>query len=116
MKQILTICMTLISLVSYSQDTLCTMVTRDEIIIFNYNTSKITSRVSHNGEYTLRVEDGKVMCLHLCDEKKGYRDVTTTFEDGSQLQNTFDAFDNAIYTGEDWGDITINVSKARRRK
>lgn len=116
MKQILTICMILISLVSYSQDTLCTMVTRDEIIIFDYNTSKITNRVDHYGEHTLRVEEGKVMCLHLCDEKKGYRDVTTTFEDGSQLQNTFDAFDNAIYTGEDWGAIIIHVSKARRRK
>ena len=116
MKQILTICMMLMSLVSYSQDTLCTMVTRDEIIIFDYNTSKITNRVNHKGEYTLRVEDGKVMCLHLCDEKKGYRDVTTFFEDGSHMHNTFDAFDNAIYSGEDWGDITISVSKARRRK
>ncbi len=116
MKQILTICMTLISLVSYSQDTLCTMVTRNEIIIFDYKTSNITNRVDHCGEYALRVEEGKVMCLHLCDEKKGYRDVTTTFNDGSQLQNTFDAFDNVLYTGEDWGDITINVSEARRRK
>ena len=116
MKQILTICMVLLSLVSYSQDTLCTMVTLNEIIIFDYNTSQITSRFDHSGEYNLRVENGKVMCLHLCDEKKRYRDVTTTFEDESRLQNTFDAFDNVIFTEEDWGDITINVSKARRKK
>ena len=116
MKQILTICMVLLSLVSYSQDTLCTMVTLNEIIIFDYNTSQVTGRFDHSGEYNLRVENGKVMCLHLCDEKKRYRDVTTTFKDKSRLQNTFDAFDNVIFTEEDWGDITINVSKARRRK
>ena len=116
MKQILTICMMLINLASYSQDTLCTMVTLDEIIMFDYNTSKTISRINHKGEYTLRIEDGKVMCLHLCDEKKGYRDITTFFEDGSHMHNTFDAFDNVLYTGEDWGNVTINVSEARRRK
>ena len=116
MKQILIICMTLISLASYSQDTLCTMITLDQIIIFDYSTSKAKNRVDHKGEYILHVEDGKVMCLHLCDEKKRYRDVTTTFEDGSNIQNTFYAFDNAIYTGEDWGDITIHISEPRRKQ
>ena len=116
MKQILTICMMLISLVSYSQDTLCTMITLDEIITFDYTTSNVISRINHTGEYNLRVENGKVMCLHLCDEKKGYRDVTTTFKDGDHTHNTFDSFDNVIYTRKEWGTVTINVSKARRRK
>jgi len=116
MKQILTICMTLISLVSYSQDTLCTMVTLDEIIVFDYVTSEVINRVDHDGEYTLHIDGSKVMCLHLCDEKKRYRDVTTTFDDGDNINNTFSSSNNSIYTREEWGDVTIRVSKDRRRK
>ena len=106
----------LVNLASYSQDTLCVMITLDEVINFDYSTSKVTGRIDHEGEYTLRVQDGEVMCLHLCDEKKRYRDVTTTFEDETHIHNTFNAFDNAIYTKKDWGNIVIHVSEPRRKK
>ena len=56
------------------------------------------------------------MCLHLCDEKRRYRDVTTTFEDGDHIQNTFDSFDNVVFTRESWGNITIRISEPRRNK
>ena len=116
MKQILTICMTLISLVSYSQDTLCVMICLDEVIDFNYQTSKIINRTAHSGDFEIKVKEGEVMCLHLCDEKNRFRDVTTTFEDGDHIHNTFNSFDNVVFTRENWGNITIHVSEARRKK
>ena len=116
MKQILTTIMLLASLASYSQDTLCVMICLDEVINFNYQTSKITNRTAHKGDFEIKVKQGEVMCLHLCDEKKGYRDVTTFFEDGSNISNTFDAFDNVVFTRENWGNFTMHISEPRRRK
>ena len=116
MKQILTIAMLLTSLASYSQDTLCVMIALDEVIYFDFKSSKITNRFDHTGDFKIPVKEGEVMCLHLCDEKKKYRDVTTFFEDGSNISNTFDSFDNVVYTGENWGNITIHISEARRKE
>jgi len=99
-----------------AQDTLCVMITLSEVIEFNYQTSTVTNRTSHEGDFEIKVKEGEVMCLHLCDEKKRYRDVTTTFGDGDHIHNTFDSFDNSIYTRENWGDITIHISEARRKK
>ena len=73
MKQILTTIMLLASLASYSQDTLCVMICLDEVINFNYQTSKITNRTAHKGDFEINVRKGEIMCLHLCDEKKRYR-------------------------------------------
>jgi hypothetical protein len=116
MKQILTIVTLLTSLASYSQDTLCVMICLDEVINFNYETSKIINRFDHTGDYEIKVKEGEVMCLHLCDDKKRYRDITTTFEDGDHTHNTFDSKDNVIFSKESWGNFTIHVSEAKRRK
>ena len=116
MKQILTIAFILIGSVMFTQDTLCVMVCLDEVIDFNYQTSKITNRTAHKGDFEIKVKEGEVMCLHLCDDKKRYRDITTTFEDGDHTHNTFDSKDNVIFSKESWGNFTIHVSEARRRK
>ena len=116
MKQILTIALTLIGSVMFAQDTLCVMICLDEVIDFNYQTSKITNRTAHEGDFEINVREGEVMCLHLCDEKKRYRDVTTTFENGDHIHNTFESEDNVVYTREHWGEIIVHVSEARRRK
>ena len=116
MKQILTTAFILIGSVMFAQDTLCVMICLDEVIDFNFQTSKITNRTAHEGDFEIKVKEGEVMCLHLCDEKKGFRDVTTTFEDGDHIHNTFDSFDNVIFTRENWGDVTIHISEPRRRK
>jgi hypothetical protein len=92
------------------------MICLDEVIDFNYKTNKITNRTSHKGDFEIKVKQGEVMCLHLCDEKNRFRDVTTTFEDGDHIHNTFDSFDNVVFTRESWGNITIHVSEARRKK
>ena len=57
MKQILTICMMLISLASYSQDTLCVMICLDEVINFDYETSEIIDRFDHDGDYEIKVNE-----------------------------------------------------------
>ena len=116
MKQILTIVMLLTSLASYSQDTLCIMICLDEILYFDYQTSEIKTRFDHKDDFELPVKDGEVLCLHLFDDKKRHRDVTTTFKDGDHFHNTFNSKDNVIYTKKNWGDITVHISKARRKK
>ena len=116
MKQILTIAFTLIGSVMFAQDTLCVMICLDEVINFNYQTSKIINRTAHKGDFEIKVKEGEIMCLHLCDEKKRYRDVTTTFENGDHTHNTFDSFDNVVFSKESWGNVTIHISEPRRRK
>ena len=116
MKQILTIAFTLIGSVMFAQDTLCVMMCLDEVIYFDYQTSKIKTRFDHTGDFEIPVREGEVMCLHFSDEKKRFRDVTTTFENGDHIHNTFNSEDNVIFSKEDWGNITIHISEARRKK
>ena len=116
MKNLFTIAFIIACTRLNAQDTLCVMISLDEVIEFNYKTSKITNRTSHKDDFEIKVKEGEVMCLHLCDEKKRFRDVTTTFGDGDHIHNTLDSYDNVIYTRESWGDITIHISKARRKK
>ena len=116
MKQILIALLMLCSINARSQDTLCVMICLDEVIDFNYKTSKIMNRTSHKGDFEIKVKEGEIMCLHLYDEKNRFRDVTTTFEDGDHIHNTFDSFDNVLITRESWGNFTIHVSEPRRKK
>ena len=116
MKQILTIAGILIGSVMFAQDTLCVMICLDEVINFNYETSKIIDRFDHTGDYEIKVNEGQVLCLDLSDDKDRFRDVTTTFSDGDHIHNTFNSKDNVVYTREHWGEIIVHVSEARRRK
>ena len=116
MKQILTTCMMLLSLVSYSQDTLCVMITLDEVIDFDFKTSKIINRFDHTGDFEIKVNENEVICLHLCDEKRRVREVTTTFSDGDHTHNVFNSEDNVIFSKKGWGDFVINISEARRKE
>jgi len=116
MKQILTIASILIGSVMFAQDTLCVMMCLDEIIYFDYQTSEIKTRFDHTGDFEIPVREGEVMCLHFSDEKKRFRDVTTTFENGEHIHNTFNSKDNVVFSKEDWGNITIHISEARRRE
>jgi hypothetical protein len=92
------------------------MVCLDEVIHFNYETSEISNRYDHEGSLQLKVNDGEVMCLHFSDDKKRFRDVTTTFSNGEHIHNTFNSKENVVYTVDSWGDLTIEISDARRRR
>jgi len=116
MKQILTIAFMLAGSAMFAQDTLCVMMCLDEVIYFDYQTSEIKTRFDHTGDFELPIKDGEVLCLHFSDEKRMFRDVVTTFDDGSHMHDTFNSKDNVVFTGNDWGDITVEISEARRRK
>jgi|TARA_R110000824_G_scaffold268819_1_gene457435 hypothetical protein len=116
MKQILTIAFMLTGSVMFAQDTLCVMMCLDEVIYFDYQTSKIKTRFYHTGDFELPVRKGEVMCLHFSDEKKRFRDVTTTFENGDHIHNTFNSEDNVVFSKENWGNVTIHISEPRRRR
>jgi len=116
MKQILTIAFMLVCATISAQDTLCVMITLDEIINFDYETSEVINRFNHEGDYQLKIDSSEILCLHFSDEKKRFRDVTTTFSDGDHMHNTFNSEDNVIFSKEDWGDFTINISEPRRKK
>ncbi len=116
MKQILTICMMLISLASYSQDTLCVMICLDEVINFDYETSEIIDRFNHDGDYEIKVKDNEVLVLHFFDEKKRFRDVTIVFDDEDHTHNTFKTKDQVLYSSSEWPSFVVNISEARRKK
>ena len=116
MKNILTIAFMLVCATISAQDTLCVMVTLEEVIHFNFYTSEVTSRYDHTTKLTLEVDSGDVMCLDFSDDKRRFRDVVTTFDDNSHSHDTFSSKSNVLYTSSDWGDITIEISEPRRRK
>ena len=116
MKNILTIAFMLACATISAQDTLCVMITLDEVLYFDYQTSEITNRFDNTGSYEFTVDSGYVMCIDFEDEKRRFRDVTTTFDDGSHNHDTFATKSDYIYSGSDWGDVTIEISEPRRRK
>ena len=116
MKNILTIAFMLVCATISAQDTLCVMITLDEVLYFDYQTSEITNRFDNTGSYEFTVDSGYVMCLDFSDDKRRFRDVVTTFDDNSHSHDTFSSKSNVLYTSSDWGDITIEISEPRRRK
>jgi hypothetical protein len=99
-----------------AQDTTCVMITLDEVITFNYQTSKIIEREPIEGITTLRVESGEVLCLHLRDKKKRYRDITTTWDDGDHRHDTFLSKDDVYFTPYGFGAMWVEIGRPKRRK
>ena len=101
-----------------AQDTICVMVTPSELIVFDYQTSEVETRQPHNdfSPITIEVEDTEVLCLHLLDEKRRFRDVTLIWEDGDHRHDTFESKDDVYFTPYGFGAMEIEVSEARRRK
>ena len=100
-----------------AQDTICVMLTQDERMTFDFYTSEILYREdSHDEIEYIRVDSTEVLCLHLLDEKKRFRDVTTTFDDGDHRHDTFESKDDVYFTPYGFGGINVEVGPARRRK
>ena len=116
MKQILIALLMLCSINAKSQDTLCVMICLDEVIHFNYETSDIIDRYNWTGPWEIRVNEGDVMCLHFSDDKKRFRDVTTTFDDGDHSHETFNTKDKVVFSNAEWPSFIINISGPRRKK
>ena len=116
MKQILTIYMMLISLASYSQDTLCIMVCLDRVLHFDYSTNEIIDKEYTRDEVEIKVKDNEVLVLHFFDGKRRFRDVETVFSDGDYIYDTFKTRNEVLYTRDNWPSFVIKISKPRRKK
>ncbi|MDA1382803.1 MAG: hypothetical protein O3A22_02770 [Bacteroidetes bacterium] len=118
MNKLLALLFGIISLNVNAQDTICVMVTLDELIMFDYQSSEILTRQPHNDfvPISITVKDTEVLCLHLLDEKRRFRDVTLIWEDGDHRHDTFASKDDVYYTPYGYGALEIEVSEARRRK
>tara|TARA_R100001591_G_scaffold55724_2_gene65527 strand:+ start:400 stop:762 length:363 start_codon:yes stop_codon:yes gene_type:complete len=120
MKQILTIYMMLLSLVSYSQDTTVVMVTLNEILTFKWGEpDTVLTRVDHKGKVEFEVQPDTVVCLHLFDEFERWRDIESTSLTGiksDHVQGTVASTAAAFYCLPNTNGIKVTVSKARRRR
>jgi hypothetical protein len=103
-----------LTLSSLAQDTTCVMITQDEVINFNYQTSKIIDREPVQDTVVLRVEKDKVLCLHLRDKKRRFRDVTTTWDDGEHRHDTFKSKDDVYFTPFGFGSMIVTVGPPKR--
>jgi hypothetical protein len=101
-----------------AQDTICVMVTPSELIVFDYQTSEVETRQPHNDftPISIEVKDTEVLCLHLLDEKRRFRDVTLIWEDGDHRHDTFESKDDVYFTPYGFGAMEIEVSEARKKK
>jgi len=83
---------------SYSQDTICTMVRLHEVVEFNYQTNEVASRYDSKKPAIINVGYQEVLCLHLYDEKKRFRKVITTYDDGEKTTHILESKDNVYYS------------------
>ena len=107
----------LTALTTNAQDTICIMLTHNERITFNFQTSEVLYREAlHDTIAYIRVDSSEVLCLHLLDEKRRFREITTIWDDGDHRHDTFKSKDNVYFTAYGFGGIDVEVSPARRRK
>ena len=116
MNKLIALLFGIIALNVNAQDTTCVMITPDELITFDYQTSKILDREPLEDQISIRVEEDEVLCLHLRDKKRRFRDVTTTWDDGDHRHDTFESKDDVYFTPFGFGAMEIEISEARRRK
>lgn len=117
MKKTLIIAFTLVCSMLTAQDTICVMVTLNEVIKFDYYTSEVIESFESTGDITFTVADNQVLCLHLYDGKRRFRGLTITSSDGyvSDLDNV-SSKDQVYYTLEDFNVESVKVSKSRRNR
>ena len=115
MKNILTIEFMFVCATISAQDTLCVMITLDEVIDFDFDSSEVIGRAPLTDVTTLRVDSGEVMCLHLYDDKRRFRDVTTFYDDGDHTHDVFESKDDVYFSPLGFG-MSIEIGNARKRK
>ena len=94
-------------LTAKAQDTICTMVKVDEVLEFNYQTSKVIDRKNYEGTVLIEVGYREVLCLHLYDGKRRKRKVITTYSDGHRHVDRLQSKDNVYYS--EVGPLTVEV-------
>ena len=120
-KLMLSILFIFLFLNSKSQDTTCTMVLQDEVIVFNFYNSEIIEDYAEKGDVIIEVGYREVICLHLYDQtedslqtpKKRIRKVTMIYPDGEKVIQKLLSNDDVYYSTI--GPLKIIVSILRRR-
>jgi hypothetical protein len=96
-------------LTSNAQDTTCTMVTKEEVIKFNYYTNTVLRSKEHTkGSIFIDVGYNQVECLHLYDEANRIRKVILTYDDGSRIVKIVDSKSDVYYAT---GPVRIEVRR-----
>jgi len=118
MRNLVTIAFMLMCSAISAQDTTCIMITQKEIISFNYQTSKVLGRVpvTYRDTITLKVAETEVLCLHLKDNKRRFRDITTTWWDGDHRHDIFKSKNNVYFTPFGFGSMVITIGEPRKMR
>ena len=118
MKQILTTMFMLMGSVMFAQDTTGVMITLDEVIFLDYkNGLEILDSYNHNEiDLMFSVKANEVLCLHFYDNKKRFRDITSTWNDGYHSHHTVYSKDKITCSKTGYGSLKVEVSEPRKNK
>jgi len=95
---------------SYSQDTICTYFTGEDVFEFDYRMDSVLSYDEQTTKfYTIEVGYRQVLCLDLSDKKKRYRKIITTYSDGEEITQILNSQQEVYYSP--FGPCTIQVGR-----
>ena len=98
-KLILCSVLSILFINSYSQDTICTYFTGEDVFEFDFLTSDpIAYYLQTTKFYTIKIGYREVLCLDLSDHKKRFRKVIIHYDDGEKTTQILDSKDNTYYT------------------
>jgi len=95
-----------------AQDTTCTYFTGKEVYEFDYYADTILYiDRQYDKYYSINIQKGNVLCLHLSDRKNRLRKVTIEYYDGEVVYNVLNSKEYVYYTKP--GAVRVRVSKPR---
>jgi hypothetical protein len=95
---------------SYSQDTICSYFSGEDVYEFDYRMDTILSYDEQITKfYTIEIAYRQVLCLDLSDEKKRFRKIIIHFDDGEKITEILDSKQKVYYTPI--GSVRVEVGK-----
>jgi len=95
---------------SYSQDTICTYFTGEDVYEFDYRTDSVLFYDEQTTKfYTIEIAYRQVLCLDLSDKKKRFRKVIIYYDDGKKITEILDSNDKVYYTPI--GSVRVDVGR-----
>ena len=109
-KLILCSVLSILFINSYSQDTICTYFTGEDVYEFDYRMDSVLSYDEQTTKfYTIEIAYRQVLCLDLSDHKKRFRKVIIHYDDGEKTTQILDSKDNTYYTP--MGSVRVEVGR-----
>ena len=95
---------------SYSQDTICTYFTGEDVYEFDYRMDSVLSYDEQTTKfYIIEIAYRQVLCLDLSDKKKRFRKVIIHYDDGEKITEILDSKDKVYYTP--LGSVRVEVGR-----